>query len=172
MACTALIPENTVILQFPGSPESNALAYREEITHPALPVPRIAQGTLAMSGDGRMIRHQRTPETEIVEIGENFLRVRRGEDAEANLLPIPDRLNQIFSFLREITTSPDRTVELARGAERKPDPLGWISVLGVYEDETTVSLLGCGTRMVGFEVRTSDGVRRRTVFGPTQERSE
>ena len=172
MACTASIPEGLIALKLPGDPEKGVLRYREEVRHPALPFPKIARGTWQLNSEGDLIRHQETPEVEFVEIGETVLRIRKGEDGEPNMLPIPAQMKDLFALLRNVASQDDRTMQFEDGAVREPDPAGWRMQFAVYEDQSTIWLLGCESRLSGFMIRNADGIERRTLFELVEGTSE
>ena len=172
MACTTPIPSGTVTVTLPGKPDTAKLNYREEVHHPALPFPKVTTGTLAIAPNGRLIRHQLTPVVEIVEIGEDVLFVRKGEEGEPNMLPIPDRMQGLFGFLRKVASAQDRSIDVHEDQLREADPAGWRALLGTYAEETRIWVLGCNNHALGFLVQGGDGIQRRTLFETAQDRAE
>ena len=134
-ACTESIPIGPITLSLPGDPETGDVAYREEVRHPALPFPKVATGTLGVNASGKLIRHQKTPDVEIVEIGEDVLQVRKGEDGEPNMLPVPSDMKGIFGFLRAMASAPERTIQQTTETLRTcntSSPISTISTSGVF----------------------------------------
>ena len=164
MACTESIPEGLISLALPADHVDGKVAYREEVRHPALPFPKVATGMLMLESDGWLVRHQMTPDEEILEIGETVLRVRQGADGEANLLPIPSEMRDLFKLLRNVVVRDHRTVELGKVSDVEIDAEGWRMPFGKFADDASVWVTGCGSRMRGFLIQKDDGVERRTTF--------
>ena len=106
--------------------------------------------------------------TEIVVIGETVLRIRKGEDGEPNMLPIPAQMKDLFALLRDVASTEDRTMQLEGESAPEPDSAGWRMQFAAYEDQTSIWLLGCDTQLTGFLVRSADGIERRTLFKPLE----
>lgn len=144
--------------------------YREEVHHPALAVPETASGTMHVATDGRLVKAQDRPRPEISEIGEDFLSLRPGPDAEASLLPIPPEARPVLDALRA-TLSGDLGTLTARFAPvLLPGGPLWRVSLAVHgaPDALPVVLIGCGGVLRGIEIHEPGGIRRLIAFGAVQ----
>jgi len=144
------------------------VAWREEISHPALGAPEIATGIFRSTPGGRLIREQRTPREETASIGERFISRDTGEEVE--LLPITEDLAPFVATLRAMMAggvgqlSERFTLALSTSSE------GWRVALTPPDGEAAraLAILGCGERVRGLEIGGPGGEVRRILIGPAR----
>lgn len=146
----------------PGS----RLAYREEVHHPALLSPEVAEGVLWVEGDGTLVRAQSWPRAERTAIGTRFLSVQRGEDPVPNLVPIPAVLRPMVEMLRALASGSLAGLRAAYRLKFGAEGGGWRVALlpedGMSETEPgAVRLFGCGAELQLLSVATGGGGERR-----------
>jgi hypothetical protein len=139
------------------------VVYREEVHHPALPLPEVASGVLWVTADGHLLRDQHSPQREISEIGGTFISVRATPEGPVNLLLIPAELRPMLDAIRFVVagdaraTADDFVLNLLTGAS------GW-RVEMIPKDheapEMQIVLVGCGTVLQAIEIEQAHGVRR------------
>jgi len=145
------------------------LNYREEIYHPAMADPVVTSGWFEIDTDGDLVRHQRTPDSAVTRIGENFIFVRRdSEDGDTTtIFPIPKELAPLFSSLRSIVRHTDRNTLAAYPHELQSGTTGWKLSLNTGSAGVTDNLIhlrGCGDVLRSVELQMPNGQRRRIVF--------
>lgn len=144
--------------------------YREEIRHPSMTSPAVAQGWFEQAKDGRLVRHQTEPQVETVEIGHNYIRLSRESDGYQNIVPIPSDMTTYLQVLRPLVTD-DRAglSELLAGYDSQivNGAAGWevsLSANGGGSARLRMLLAGCGEILQSIEWQLTDGTRRRYVF--------
>ncbi len=147
-----------------GGAEAREVAYREEIRHPALPEPVHARGILRRLSDGRLMRRQTVPEPETLMIGESVITRLRPGATGSEILPIPEDLAPMIAVLRSALAGDALALGRDTSATLEAGQEGWRLALRPDGGGASLTLLGCGTRLLGFETADPDGVWRRTVF--------
>lgn len=147
-------------------PRGQSVAYREEVTHPALERPEVAEGTMSITPDGSLVRDQTAPERQISEIGERFLTTRSGPDAEPSLYPIPEAAQPVLAAIRGVLAGDTEAIEIGFATDLSSDGGGWRLVLRPADGSAKpeIRFAGCGPVLDWTEVATDDGVRRTVRF--------
>ena len=141
--------------------------YREEVHHPALPLPEIARGVLWVTTNGHLLRDQHFPKREISEIGGGFISVRATPEGPANLLPIPAEVRPMLDAIRFLVAGDVRAIADEFVLDLLTGGPGW-RVRLVPKDpeapEMQIALIGCGAVLQAIEIEQARGVRRIITF--------
>jgi hypothetical protein len=169
--CQAAPPENLAdaLNSRPGD-LYEPLFYREEIYHPAITLPVINRGWFEHTRDGHLKRHQTEPEIETTRIGEAFIFLRRGQDGESNIFPIPKQISPLLDALRSIIGQTDTDRLLTQAPQLDINASGWLVTLSPGREigtNTHLVLGGCGDQLQSVELQLQNQERRLIVFERT-----
>ena len=124
---------------------------------------------LGVLPDGTLVKDQSWPRREISEVGERFLSVRRGPDAEANVLPIPSAMRPALRVLRLLVASDLRSAGSAFEMGLGTDDAGWEVTLTPTLPEARgirIMLLGCGNQLRRVKILEAGAIERHYTFDP------
>ncbi|MEM0945051.1 MAG: hypothetical protein AAGI70_14015 [Pseudomonadota bacterium] len=137
------------------------MPYRLSVSHPALPEPETARGTLEAQPDGTLIRAQTFPEIHRAEIGRDVIWVFDGE-GERELFPISAEMRPVVVALRAAAGGAPPTLP---GAELQTDGAGWRIIL---PGALRITLGGCGARLSTLEIRQESGTTDLYTIGAAE----
>ncbi|MEO1491764.1 MAG: hypothetical protein AAFV19_06385 [Pseudomonadota bacterium] len=146
-------------------PEGRAIPYREEIGHPALAAPEVAEGSLSVE-DGRLVRQQRVPEAETAVIGETTLSLTSESSGSKNVLPIPAKMQPTLRTLRAVMTGNVAAFLGPVALAPAKGSGGWtLAFPDLDADLGVMTVSGCGARVRQVDIVEATGTRRTIHLG-------
>jgi len=134
--------------------------YEEQVQHPAFDEVVTNSGVLYVSQNDTLIKRQMAPVFEELEIGSEFLIVRRANKTARH--PIPDRLSIFLSVLRSIILATSEKIDPSYSKQFDVNSNGWSVALNASsKKKETIVLLGCGAVLEAIHISTKNGQRRR-----------
>lgn len=147
------------------TPAQNRVAYVEEIQHPAMNTPLIAEGWFRRGSGQKIFRDQKAPIEETAILDDEFVTVLRG-DEPPEIAPIPAELKPMIAAVAALMDG-----DIASQSQ-KLDPViiahseGWRLS---FKSEPTLgafraSMIICGESLIGLEFNGADQSRRLIRF--------
>jgi len=161
LGCTLRPPNNVeaALLSRPIKVDGT-VPYEEQVRHPAFDEAVTNSGILYVSQDGALIKRQMAPIFEELEIGSEFLIVRRANKTAR--YPIPDRLSIFLSVLRSIILATSEKIDPSYNKQFDVNSNGWTVTLNApSKKKETIALLGCGAVLEAIHISTKNGQQRR-----------
>lgn len=158
------VPEILAVLERPAG---NQMRYRERVFHPALLDSVDSSGILSIKPDGTLVRDQTDPKREVSELRETVVVVRSPPDGEANLLPMPDHVQQLartLRFLLRFADGPGLEADTTRLADE--DGHWRLGIGGTTPHKPTILIRGCGTSLDRITLAEGGQVRRVISLSP------
>ena len=165
VACTQPPPANAqaALSAEPDMPGAH-LPYREAITHQAFERTLNASGVFLVTDDKTVLRRQVVPKREELEIGPDWITVRRNGTKEQR--PIPKKIQPLLRLLRAIVLGGQKKIDTALVGALEIDDYGWRLPVSPQLGQTQqIILVGCGAELLGIDLIISNTQSRTIRFG-------
>ena len=140
------------------------LPYREAITHKAFERTLKTSGVFLVTDDETVLRRQVVPKHEELEIGPDWITVRRNGTNEQR--PIPKKIQPLLRQLRAIVLGEQQNRNTAFVGALEIDNDGWRLPVSPQPGQIQqIILVGCGAKLLGIDFIISNTQSRTIRFG-------
>jgi hypothetical protein len=137
--------------------------YEEFVLHPAFNKEVKNAGSFVLTPENRLLRRQKTPQAEEMEIGSETIIVRRnGREVTRK---IPNRMKPFFSLLQAAILDQPLLPQDSMQHRLQTTPTGWSAeILFREKGKGKITFAGCGTLLKSIGLKLRNGQERTIKF--------